>query len=392
MQKSLAAALIIIAVTLQMRGPVTCVGPLAERLTSEMALTAALYGLVSALPIAAFGLVSFAAPAAARRFGLCGAVFLFLISLTAGGFIRSLPIYPALLLGTLLIGAGIASLNVLMPVVIKDRFPQNAGRMMGIYTGVIGLSGAVGALVSAPLAGLTDFTQTAFLLWALYGSIVLVFWKRFTDAGENRRESMQRSSGLCRRPAAWAVTAVMGLQSLLIYTVVAWLPPYLLTQGTPSTLGGAAVALYLLSGLPASILTSRFMKLCGPEWVSELLMSLSYLAGLWCWTQGGWWIVLGSILAGAPQGSMLTAAFILVAGKTRSSADMLGLSAMTQGFGYLGAGTGPLIFAACLGDGGNWTPALLFVAFVILLWAAAGFAASRFESVLPTDDASRHVR
>ncbi|MBP3438351.1 MAG: MFS transporter [Sutterella sp.] len=392
MQKSLAAALVIIAVTLQMRGPVTCVGPLAERLTAEMSLSAALYGLVAALPIAAFGLVSFAAPGSARRFGLCGAVSVFLISLAAGGFIRSLPNYPSLLLGTVFIGAGIASLNVLMPVVIKDRFPQNAGRMMGIYTGVIGLSGSVGALVSAPLAGLSGFTQTAFLLWALYGTAVIILWKRFTDAGQNRRETMQRAPGLWRRPAAWAVTAVMGLQSLLIYTVVAWLPPYLLTQGTSSSLGGAAVALYLLSGLPASILTARFMKFCGPEWVSEFLMSFSYLAGLWCWTQGGWWIALGSILAGAPQGSMLTAAFILVAEKTRSSAEMLGLSAMTQGFGYLGAGTGPLIFAACLGDAENWTSALLFVAFVILLWAGAGFAASRFESVFPADKHARHIR
>ncbi|MGN1149825.1 MAG: CynX/NimT family MFS transporter [Sutterella sp.] len=391
MQKSFTAALIIIAVTLQMRGPVTCVGPLAERLTAEMSLSAALYGLVAALPIAAFGLVSFISPACARRFGLCGAVLLFLLSLAAGGFIRSIPDYRTLLIGTVLIGAGIASLNVLMPVVIKGRFPKNAGRMMGIYTGVIGLSGSVGALFSAPLANLTDFTQTPFLIWAIYGAAVLLLWKRFTDSGANRRESMQRAAGLWRRPAAWAVTAVMGLQSLLIYTVVAWLPPYLLTQGTSSSLGGAAVALYLLSGLPASILTSRFMKLCGPEWVSEFLMSLSYLAGLWCWTQGGWWIALGSILAGAPQGSMLTAAFILVAEKTRSGSEMLGLSAMTQGFGYLGAGTGPLIFAACLGDDGSWTCALLFVAFVILLWAGAGFAASRFQSVFPAGDSARHT-
>ena len=383
MSKSLAAALIIIAVTLEMRGPVTCVGPLADRLTADMMLSAAQYGLVAALPIAAFGLISFAAPSAARRYGLFGAVLVFLASLALGGFIRSVPDYNALLLGTLFVGSGIAALNVLMPVVIKQQFPQNTGRMMGIYTGVIGLSGSIGALISAPMAELTDFTQAVFILLALFGTVVLVLWRRVLCSRTDNREAMSRAPALWKYPAAWAVTAVMGLQSLLIYTVAAWLPPYLQTQGTSAALGGAAVSLYLLAGLPASIFTARLMKLCGPEWVSELLMSLSYLLGLWCWTQGGWWIIAGSILAGAPQGSMLTAAFILVAGKTRSSAEMLGMSAMTQGCGYLGAGTGPLIFAALLGDTGNWSPALLFVAFIILLWAAAGFAASRFERIVP---------
>ena len=146
-------------------------------------------------------------------------------------------------------------------------------------------------------------------------------------------------------------------------------------------MAGAALALYLVSGLPASILTDRFMKLCGPEWASEVLMSLSYLAGLWCWTLGGPWIFLGSVLAGAPQGSMLSVAFILMARKTRTSAHMLGLSALSQGVGYLGAGLGPLIFAMLLPAG--WSASLLFVAFIIALWSVAGFAASRFAEIHP---------
>lgn len=175
----------------------------------------------------------------------------------------------------------------------------------------------------------------------------------------------------------------MGLQSLLIYTVAAWLPPYLETKGVSADTAGAALALFLVSGLPASILTDRFMRRCGPEWASEALMSLSYLAGLWLWTLGGPWIFLGSILAGAPQGSMLSAAFILMARKTHSAAHMLGLSALSQGVGYLGAGFGPLVFAALLPAG--WGASLAFVAFIIVLWALAGLAASRFDEIHPRE-------
>ena len=364
--KPIAVLALILAATLEMRGPITAVGPLAGRLTSELGLSASEYGLAAALPVAAFGLFSFAAPDAARRFGLYGAVIVFLGVLAAGGFVRTAPSYPALLLGTLLIGVGIAALNVLMPVVVKTQNEAKTGALLGIYTGVVGLSGSIGALTSHPLAALTDFTQSAFLAWAAFGAVVLALWL---------------APSLRRHPGAWAVTAVMGLQSLLIYTVAAWLPPYLQTQGVSADAAGAALALYLVSGLPASILTDRFMKHCGPEWASEALMSLSYLAGLWFWTLGGPWIFLGSILAGAPQGSMLSVAFILMARKTRSSAHMLGLSALSQGVGYLGAGLGPLVFAALLPAG--WGTSLSFVGFIIVLWALAGLAASRFSEIHP---------
>lgn len=379
--KLFAALALILAATLEMRGPVTAVGPLAGRLTEELGLSPSEYGLVAALPIAAFGLFSFAAPPAARRFGLYGAAILFLAVLALGGFVRAVPAYPPLLLGTLLIGIGIAALNVLMPVVVKAQNEARTGMLLGLYTGVVGLSGSIGALTSHPLAGLTGFTQSAFLAWGCFGVLVFLLWFAKFRRTSGHASVLLTAPSLRRHPGAWAVTAVMGLQSLLIYTVAAWLPPFLETKGIGADMAGAALALYLVSGLPASILTDRFMKLCGPEWASEVLMSLSYLAGLWCWTLGGPLIFLGSVLAGAPQGSMLSVAFILMARKTRTSAHMLGLSALSQGVGYLGAGLGPLIFAMLLPAG--WSASLLFVAFIIALWSVAGFAASRFPEIHP---------
>ncbi len=67
MPQSLLTLCLILAVTLEMRGPITSVGPLANLLTTELSLTANQYGLVASLPIIAFGLFSFIAPAAVRR-------------------------------------------------------------------------------------------------------------------------------------------------------------------------------------------------------------------------------------------------------------------------------------------------------------------------------------
>ena len=62
-----------------------------------------------------------------------------------------------------LLGAGIALLNVLMPVVIKTRWSRRIGMLMGLYTGMIGLSGAVGGLTAAPL-----FAWGGSLSWPLW--------------------------------------------------------------------------------------------------------------------------------------------------------------------------------------------------------------------------------
>lgn len=385
MPQTLLPLCLILAVTLEMRGPITSVGPLANLLTTELALTPNQYGLVASLPILVFGLFSFIAPSVVRRFGLVSTVFLFLISLAIGGFLRSIPDYGPLLAGTFMVGTGIAALNVLMPVVIKTWFRSGAHRLFGIYTGFVGLSGAIGALSAYPLASSTQLSQAPFLLWAGFGVLVLVAWIGLTHSIQSSSQPLLRASSLYRQPGTWAMTGVMGLQSLLIYTVAAWLPPYLEAQQVSATMAGIALALYLFAGLPASIFTERFLHFCRYEWLAEGLMSLSYLLGLYCWTLGGTWIYLGSVLAGAPQGAMLSTAFILMAQKTRSNAALLGLSAMTQGIGYLVAGLGPIIFASLLVD--SWTPALWFVAFIITLWALFGLWASRFKTI-STDEAS----
>lgn len=383
MPRTATAFFLLILITLQMRGPVTSVGPVAALLRESLGLSASAYGLVAALPIAAFGLVSFIAPAAARRFGLVAALIGFTALLSLGGFLRSMPSYGWLLAGTVLVGSGIAALNVLVPVHIKERFSEKAARIMGIYTGVIGLSGAIGAQSAYPLAHATEFPQSPFLFWAVFALIAALLWQCCCGRSAGRSGAHPRVRGLYKQPAAVALTFVMGLQSLLIYTVAAWLPPYLAAHGASASLSGSAVAVYLLVGLPASILTARFMRLCGPEWVSEVLMSLCYLAGIYCWMQGGSWILLGSVLAGMPQGSMLSTAFILMAKKSESGAEMLGLSAMTQGFGYIGAGTGPLIFAALLNIDPDWQLSMGFIAVIVAAWMTAGFIASRFETVFP---------
>ena len=54
--------------------------------------------------------------------------------------------------GTLLIGVGIAILNVLLPVIVKDKFPGKAPLMTSVYSTSMSVMASLASGVSIPLA------------------------------------------------------------------------------------------------------------------------------------------------------------------------------------------------------------------------------------------------
>ena len=383
--------------TLMMRGPVTAVGPVAELIREAFGASYSDYGLLTAIPIGAFGLFSFFSPNLARRFGLRRAVLCALGILAAGAMLRafaSLSLSWSLMLAaTVLVGAGIAFLNVYMTVVVKTTWPDRIGAMMGLYTGVIGLSGAIGGLTAAPLARLAGGVSGTTSFWGAAGVAAFLLWAAFSRVGDVLRAnaSSERRTGaaggaaresilsLAVKPMAWALTGVMGLQSLLIYTVSAWMPPYWASLGMSAEATGVWLFIFLVSGLPASVFTARFMQAVGSDARAVALLSLAYLLGLagWIWgAEHAWAMLPGSIFAGAAQGAMLSVAFLLMSKKSSSDGQMLGISSLAQGVGYLGAGFGPVIFGALFEGLGSWMPAFGFVAAAIVLWGVSGLLAS----------------
>lgn len=380
-----------LSVTFVMRGPVTAVGPLAHEICEAMEVGWDAYGTLSALPIAAFGVFSFVSPALVRRFGLWGGIAAALMILSAGAVLRMVTNWSVLLAATLFVGAGIAILNVLMPVVVKTVWAQKSGPMMGLYTGVIGSSGAVGGLLAAPLLSLSGSLAVPFGFWALASGIALLCWslarrepgaEAMLQGGSPRQEDKKSSFGaMLSDPLAWALTAVMGLQSLTIYTAAAWMPPFWQSLGMSASETGFWIFVYLLSGLPASVFTPRFMKLVGNDAVSGIILSAIYLAGLAGWIAGGVWLFPASVAAGASQGAMLSVAFLLMAQKSTDMRRMLGISSMAQGIGYLGAGCGPWIFAMLYEKTQAWTYPFVFFGTVLVLWGLA-VVASVFKEKL----------
>ena len=169
----------LVLVALNLRPALSSLAPLLNQVRDDTGLSAAAAGLLTTAPVLCLGLFAPLAPRLARRIGAERSVLLILFCLAGGIVLRSLfPVF-GLFAGSVLAGASIGIIGVLLPGIVKRDFPRQAGVMTGVYTMALCLGAALAAGATAPL-------EKLFGNWEL----ALAFCRR----------SSPPPSG-CRRPA-----------------------------------------------------------------------------------------------------------------------------------------------------------------------------------------------
>lgn len=359
---------------LMMRGPVTGVGAVAQPLCEALGIGYATYGFISALPIACFGVCCAAVPSAARALGIGRLIGLCFALIFLGSLLRLVFNFPLFSIATVFIGIGIAFLNALMPVVLRHLFASDVAFVMGVFTGLIGFSGSIGAYFSVPVMEMFGSVRAPLALWVLWSVMTLALWIVARKPNNIKIMPVTVDWYLLTRPITWAVIFVMSMQSLTIYTTVAWLPTLLIDQGMTASEAGLGSAIFLLVSAPASILTSRYIRLCRSERTASLIMTVSFVIGIVLWSAGGPLSYLGCVLAGIPQGITFSMAMILMAKKSSDLNQLLLISSLAQGIGYLIAGLGPFICGLLYNPANPW-PILSFMLAAVCLWGTSALYA-----------------
>lgn len=357
-----------------MRGPVTGVGAVAEPLCKALNIGYATYGFLSALPIACFGICCALVPMAARKIGIGRLIGLCFGLIFVGSLLRLVFNLPVFSVATIFIGIGISVLNALMPVVLRHLFANNVAFIMGVFTGLIGFSGSIGAYFSVPVMEMFNSLRASLALWAFWAGITIVFWIVAKKPDNIKILPVAFDWSMLTRFITWAVILVMSMQSLTIYTTVAWLPTILIDSGMNATDAGLGSAIFLLVSAPASILTDRFIQVCKSERTASLIMSISFVLGIVLWSAGGVLAYLGCVLAGIPQGIMFSMAMILMTKKSADLNQLLLISSLAQGLGYIIAGLGPFVCGLLYHSTNLW-PILGFMLTAVLVWGVCALYA-----------------
>jgi CP family cyanate transporter-like MFS transporter len=374
----------LILVALNLRPALSSMAPMLSEVSKTLGLSAAQAGLLTTLPVLCLGLFAPLAPVLARRFGAERVVLGILLMLAGGIILRSSFGQTGLFAGSVLAGASIGVIGVLLPGIVKRDFPKQAGTMTGVYTMALCLGAAMAAGATVPLSEHFDKSWALGLgFWVLPALIAAIFWLPQVGGQKHGAHNVAyRVRGLLRDPLAWQVTLYMGLQSSLAYIVFGWLPSILIGRGLTPTQAGlvlsGSVIVQLVSSLAAPWLATR-----GKDQrlaiVVVMLMTLGGLFGcLYAPIEGLWgW----AILLGLGQGATFSLALTLIVLRSRDSHVAANLSSMAQGFGYTLASMGPFAVGIVHDWTGGWT-ALGWIFGVIGLGAIiAGLGAGRSRYV-----------
>ena len=369
---ALPLGLLLIAVALlaaNLRAPLAALGPLVGMIQTDLRASGTFMGIAAALPMLAFALFSPFAPKAARRFGMERVLAASLALMIVGLVCRSSgPSENLLAGGTLLLAAAIAMGNVLLPALAKRNLPGRVGLAVGTLSVVMALSSALAASASVPLAEYAGW-QWSLAVWLLPAT------------GAERPSENMLSDGLTgniwRLRPAWCLSAFMGLQSLLFYSLVNFLPSVLMEKGIGTAAAGNYVALFQIGSLAGSLSASfLFARIRHRQWfnLGLSLMMLAGISGLWLMPAGT--APLWILLAGAGTSGCFASALMLFALRSSDSRTAAALSGMAQTVGYSIAAAGPLGMGLLYDVSGSWSASLsvlsvLMLAECVLAWFAA---------------------
>ncbi|MPV38245.1 MFS transporter [Georgenia subflava] len=381
----LLVALALVAANLRMG--ITSVGPVLDQIRAGTGLSGPGAGVLTSLPVLTFAALGATSPWLARRFGVDRVVAAAMALLAVALVLRVLGGVPFLVTGTVAVCAGIAVANVLLPVVVKTRFPLRIGSVTGVYTAALAGGSALAAGVTAPLETLGGW-RLGLAAWALPAALAVVIWVSATVGG--RRGASQPSSRsaqttvaggssrrLWGRPRAWAMIVFFGTQSLLAYAAMGWLPAIYRDAGFSTTEAGGLLSLSILVGVPVSFLIPSLAARSSHQrwWALGVTgASLAGLTGLLLSPAAGGWVWAALIGVGNGAFPLALAFFSLRAATTR---DTAWLSSAGQSLGYLLAATGPLGVGFLQAVTGGWTAPLLLLIGAMVLQAAAGLVAGR---------------
>ena len=392
----------IFLVSMNMRGMITGVGPLIEQIATDTGFAIPVLGVLSSIPMLMWGLVSPFVHALTVRFGLNGTMAWSLLILGIATVLRSvvLPGEVGLWLGTVLIGASLAVINVLMPVATRRDFGAKSSTVMSVNTNMLVIiaaasSGLVVPLSHLPLGDGELGWRLALMCTGILVPFALILWLVThrsakhqaavasaaaavddADAAPVQTEIHVAPPSVARAvwkdPLAWLIAWYMGLQAVQFFVFSAWMPTIELDRGVSETNAGLEVMTMQLVGMIATYCLPWINRTALRRRLPAFIAIPGIIAalGLLLWPE---LTLLWVIVLGLSSGPMLAIPLILIGERSRDTSTATAVSGMSQAFGYFLAGLGPIAFGWLHTVTGTWQVPLVFYALDMIAIGIVGW-------------------
>lgn len=379
-----AAVVAVLLAAVNLRLAVTSVGPVLNEIRGALGMSDTVAGLLTSVPVLCFAVFGLAAPRLARRVGAARVIVAGLVLLTLGLLVRPyVPDTALFLLFSVVALAGIAVVNVLLPVIVKEQFPDRVGAMTGFYSVALNTGASGAAALTVPLSHAFGGWRLGLACWAAVSLVTLPSWLPLLRgrAEEVREEAPAPDVRVGSSPVAWALAVYFGLQATGAYVIIGWLPQMYRDAGISAEEAGLLFAVASVLAVPMSFLLSA---VTGRMRSQSALAAALAVAGIAGWS-GMWWSPSAAPWLWAILLGISNAAFPLVltmiALRGRTPAVVVKLSAFAQGIGYLIAIPGPILIGFLHDHSGGWRVPLGLSIALLVPQLLAGLAAGRNRQV-----------
>lgn len=382
-------AIVFIASTL--RAPLTSVGPVVEEIKQVMEIGNSVTGILTTIPLIIFAIVSPLVSKVTSGLTMSRTIFYSTILLIIALLLRIAGDFNLFIIGTLLLGIAIAFGNVVLPSYVKWYFPMQIGLATGIYSGTMNFTAGLGGGLSFPLSEMSPIGfRLSLSFWIIFGVIALLLWIPKARTGVKlEQETVDQSKlepskkvNVVKSKLAWMVALTMGFQSMVFYTMVAWVPSILIDRGLEPTTAGYLLMLNQFSQVPMTFIFPIVASKLKDQRILVVIITVLFLIGFSLFfTQSLVLLIIGIVIAGLAMGACFSLCMTFFSIRAHTSEGSISLSGFGQSVGYLIAAIGPFLIGYLYDATGSWNSGIVALIIMSILIFIFGYPAAKNKVV-----------
>ncbi|MBW8106386.1 CynX/NimT family MFS transporter [Streptococcus pseudopneumoniae] len=377
----------IILIGVSLRAPFTVLPIILGDISQGLGVEVSSLGVLTSLPLLMFTLFSPFSTRLAQKIGLEHLFTYSLFFLTIGSLIRLINL-PLLYLGTLMVGASIAVINVLLPSLIQANQPKKIGFLTTLYVTSMGVATALASYLAVPITQASSWKGLILLLTLLCLATFLVWLPNHRYNHRLAPQTKQKSQiKVMRNKQVWAIIIFAGFQSLIFYTVMTWLPTMAIHAGLSSHQAGLLTSIFSLISIPFSMTIPSLTTSLSTR-NRQLMLTLVSLAGVvgismlfFPINNFIYWLAI-HLLIGTATSALFPYLMVNFSLKTSAPEKTAQLSGLSQTGGYILAAFGPTLFGYSFDLFHSWVPSVAALLLIDILMTVALFTVDRADKIL----------
>ncbi|CAG5538601.1 cyanate permease [Streptococcus pneumoniae] len=377
----------IILIGVSLRTPFTVLPIILGNISQGLEVEVSSLGVLTSLPLLMFTLFSPFSTRLAQKIGLEHLFTYSLFFLTIGSLIRLINL-PLLYLGTLMVGASVAVINVLLPSLIQANQPKKIGFLTTLYVTSMGIATALASYLAVPITQASSWKGLILLLTLLCLATFLVWLPNHRYNHRLAPQTKQKSQiKVMRNKQVWAIIIFSGFQSLIFYTVMTWLPTMSIHAGLSSHEAGLLTSILSLISIPFSMTIPSLTTSLSTR-NRQLMLTLVSLAGVvgismlfFPINNFIYWLTI-HLLIGTATSALFPYLMVNFSLKTSAPEKTAQLSGLSQTGGYILAAFGPTLFGYSFDLFHSWVPVVAALLLIYILMTVALFTVDRADKIL----------